>query len=159
MNEDVIARKTSIFAVRTTAGQEKNVAKLLASRIETKELLVASILVPETLKGYIFREAEGRHYVDQAISGLRHIRSAVPGIVPFSEVEKYIMIKAIVEELDIGYVVEVIGGPFKGMKAKITGIDRSKEEITIELLEASFTLPITIHADYVKIIEKPSEEG
>ncbi|MCD6089133.1 KOW motif-containing protein, partial [Candidatus Bathyarchaeota archaeon] len=57
--------------------------------------------------------------------------------------------------------VEVIGGPFKGMRAKITNIDRAKEEVTIELLEASFTLPVTVHADYLKLIKKggETEEG
>jgi len=43
------------------------------------------------------------------------------------------------------------------MRAKITGIDRAKEEVTIELLEATFTLPITVHADYVKIVKKGEE--
>jgi transcriptional antiterminator NusG len=45
------------------------------------------------------------------------------------------------------------------MKAKITRIDTTKEEITLELLEATFTLPITVHADYVKLIEKAKKEG
>lgn len=40
------------------------------------------------------------------------------------------------------------------MRAKIRRVDRTKNEITIELLEATFTLPITVHADYVKLIEK-----
>ena len=122
-----------IYAIRTTAGQEKNVANLLATRIESQKLLIKSILVPELLKGYIFIESEGKHFVDQVITGLRHVRSAVPGTVPFSEVEKYIVVKPVIEELDIGYIVEVVGGPFKGMKAKVTGIDHSKEEIIIEL--------------------------
>jgi transcriptional antiterminator NusG len=43
------------------------------------------------------------------------------------------------------------------MKAKITEIDRTKEEVTIELLEATFTLPITVHADYVKVTEKAQQ--
>jgi len=64
------------------------------------------------------------------------------------------VVRPIIEELDMNDIVEVTGGPFKGMKAKITSIDRTKEEVTIELLEATFTLPITVHADYVKVIEK-----
>jgi transcription termination/antitermination protein NusG len=51
-------------------------------------------------------------------------------------------------------VVEITGGPFKGMRAKITRIDKSKGEVTLELLEATFTLPITVHSDYVKLVEK-----
>jgi len=44
------------------------------------------------------------------------------------------------------------------MKAKIERIDGMKQEVTMELLEATFTLPITVHADYVKLIEKAKEE-
>jgi transcriptional antiterminator NusG len=40
------------------------------------------------------------------------------------------------------------------MRAKITRIDKPKGEVTLELLEATFTLPITVHSDYVKLVEK-----
>jgi len=146
-----------IFAVRTTVGQERNVSNLIAGRAEANDIPIKAILVPEALKGYIFIEADGPHIVEKAISGIRHVRSRVPGIVSFSEIEKYVVVKPVIEELDISDLVEVTGGPFKGMRAKITGIDRAKEEVTIELLEATFTLPITVHADYVKVVKKGEE--
>lgn len=149
---------TTIFAVRTTVGQERNVSNLISGKIEANDIPIKAILVPETLKGYIFIEADGPHVVDEAISGIKHVRSRVPGVVPFSEVEKYIVVKPVIEELDVDDLVEVTGGPFKGMRAKITDIDRTKEEITIELLEATFTLPITVHADYAKLVEKAKKE-
>ncbi len=146
---------TSIFAVRTTAGQEKNVANLIAARVELKNLPIKAILVPEAMKGYVFIEAEGPHFVEEAIAGIKHVRSRVPyGKVGFEEIERYIVAKPVIEELDENDIVEVIGGPFKGMRAKITRIDKAKNEVTLELLEATFTLPITVHADYVKLIEK-----
>jgi transcriptional antiterminator NusG len=153
-NEKEKVSPTSVFAVRTTAGQEKNVANLIAIRAESNKLPVKSILVPEMLKGYVFVEAEGPHYVEEAIAGIKHVRSRVPGIVSFSEVERYIVVKPVIEELDIDDTVEIISGPFKGMRAKITRIDKTKNEVTLELLEATFTLPITVHADYVKVVEK-----
>jgi len=149
---------TSVFAVRTTAGQERNVAELLASKIEANKIPIKSIIVPETLKGYIFIEAEGPHTVEEAIAGIKHIRSRVQGKVEISELERYILVKPVIEELGMGDVVEVVSGPFKGMKARITRIDKAKEEVTLELLEATFTLPITVHADYVKVIEKAKKE-
>jgi len=149
-------RKSSsaIFTIRTTAGQEKNVANLVAAKVETANLPVKAVLVPETLKGYIFIEADGPHVVDEAVAGIKHVRSRVPGIVGFPEVEKYIVAKPMIEELDVGDIVEIVGGPFKGMRAKITRVDETKEEVVLELLEATFTLPITVHADYVKVVEK-----
>ena len=148
---------SAIFAVRTTAGQEKNVANLVAAKVKTNNLSIKAILVPETLKGYVFIEAEGPHVVDEAIGGIKHVRSRVPGIVSFTEVERYIVAKPMIEELDVGDIVEIVSGPFKGMRAKITRVDQTKEEVILELLEATFTLPITVHADYVKVVKKGEE--
>jgi len=150
-------RSTMIFAVRTTVGQERNVSTLIAGRAEANRIPIKAILVPETLRGYIFIEADGPHIVEEAISGIRHVRSRVPGIVSFSEIEKYVVVKPVIDDLDLNDLVEVTGGPFKGMRAKITSIDRAKEEVTIELLEATFTLPITVHADYLKVVKKSEE--
>jgi len=149
---------TKIFAVKTTTGQERNVAKLVAAKIEMNNIPIKVVLVPETLRGYIFVEAVGPHFVEEAIAGIKHVRSRVAGIVSFSEIERYIIRKPIIEELSENDIVEVTGGPFKGMRAKITRIDKAKAEVTLELLEATFTLPITVHSDYVKLIEKAKTE-
>jgi transcriptional antiterminator NusG len=149
---------TAVFAVRTTAGQEKNVANLIEAKAKMGDIPIKAVLVPEMLKGYVFIEADGPHSVEKAIAGVKHVRSRVPGIVTFPEVERYIVVKPVIEELDDDDLVEVVGGPFKGMKAKITRVDKAKEDVTLELLEATFTLPITVHADYVKLVEKAKKE-
>jgi len=149
---------TAIFAVRTTAGQEKNVANVIEAKAKMGEIPITAVLVPELLKGYVFIEADGPHSVEKAITGVRHVRSRVPGVVTFPEVERYIVIKPVIEELDANDLVEVVGGPFKGMRAKITRVDKAKEDVTLELLEATFTLPITVHADYVKLVGKSKKE-
>ncbi len=158
MNKKEEKISAAIFAVRTTAGQERNVADFIATKVETSKLPIKAIFVPEMMKGYVFIEADGPHFVDEAIAGIKHVRSRVPGIVSFSEIERYIIVKPVIEELDVEDTVEIVGGPFKGMKAKITRIDKTKEEVTLELLEATFTLPITVHADYVRLAEKAKKE-
>jgi transcriptional antiterminator NusG len=150
---------TKIFAVKTTTGQEKNVARLVAAKVEMNKIPIKAILVPETLRGYVFIEAEGPHFVEDAIAGIKHVRSRIPGIVTFSEIERYIVKKPIIEELNENDIVEVTGGPFKGMRAKITRIDKAKAEVTLELLEATFTLPITVNSDYVKLVERAKRES
>jgi transcriptional antiterminator NusG len=87
------------------------------------------------------------------------VRSRIPGPIPFSEIERYIIRKPVIEELNEDDIVEITGGPFKGMRAKITRIDKSKAEVTLELLEATFTLPITVNSDYVKLVEKTKADG
>jgi transcriptional antiterminator NusG len=148
-----------IFVVKTTTGQERNVARLVAAKVEMSHIPVKAILVPEMLKGYVFIEADGPHFVEEAISGVRHVRSRIPGLVSFSEIERYIIRKPVIEDLNDDDVVEITGGPFKGMRAKITRIDKSKGEVTLELLEATFTLPITVHSDYVKLVQKAKTSG
>lgn len=148
-----------VFAIKTTTGQEKNVARLVAAKIEMTKIPIKAILVPEALRGYVFIEADGPHFVEEAIAGIKHVRSRIPGIVSFSEIERYIIRKPVIEELDEDDIVEVTGGPFKGMRARITRIDKGKAEVTVELLEATFTLPITVNSDYVKLVEKRKEES
>ncbi|MBS7643641.1 transcription elongation factor Spt5 [Candidatus Bathyarchaeota archaeon] len=159
MTEEKSKVSAVIYAIRTTAGQERNVADIISARAAADKLPIKSILAPETLRGYIFIESPGAHYVEDAIAGIKHVKSRVPGIVNLSDVERYIVSKPVIEDLNIGDTVEIIGGPFKGMRAKITRIDKVKHDITLELLEATFTLPITVHADYVKLVEKASRAG
>ena len=89
-----------IFAVKTTTGQERNVARLVAAKVEMNKIPVKAILVPEALRGYVFIEAQGPHLVEEAITGVKHVRSRIPGIVSFAEIERYIVKKPIIEELN-----------------------------------------------------------
>ena len=157
MCEKLSEKPSRFFAVSTTVGQEKNIAKIMRGRIEVNSIPIKAILIPENLRGYIIVEADNPHVVERAIANIKHVKSRVPGTLNFSEVEKYILVKPAIEELEIDDIVEVIGGPFKGMKARITDIDKAKEEVIIELLEASFTLPVTVHADYVRVVKKGRE--
>lgn len=154
MENDEEQNSAKIFVVKTTTGQEKNVSRLITTKIKLSKIPIKALLVPDTLKGYVFIEADGPHLVEEAIAGVRHVRSRIPGLVSFSEIERYLIRKPVLENLDEDDVVEITGGPFKGMRAKITRIDKSKEEVTLELLEATFTLPITVHSDYVKLVKK-----
>jgi transcriptional antiterminator NusG len=151
--------QAKIFVVKTTTGQERNVARLIAAKVEMTKLPIRALLVPDTLKGYVFIEADGPHLVEEAIAGVRHVRSRIPGLVSFAEIERYIIRKPVIEDLNEEDVVEITGGPFKSMRAKITRIDKSKGEVTMELLEATFTLPITVHSDYVKLVEKAKNKS
>jgi len=144
------AVRTSLYAVKVTNGQERTVSLMLADKAKVEGLPIAAILSPAELKGYIIIEAERPHIVDELIRGMRHTRERVQGTISPEEVDHYIETKPVVEGLEEGTLVEVIAGPFKGMQARIVRVDVGKEEVTIEILEAAFTLPITVHADYVR---------
>lgn len=143
-----------IFLVKTAAGQERNVAWILERRTRARgepyRSAIKAILCTEDVKGYIFVEATSPHYVDELIYGLRHVKTRLPGFVPLVEIEKYLAVKPPGEGIDVGDIVEITGGPFRGMQAKVLSVDKQKGEATIELVEATFTLPITIFADYLR---------
>src|SRR3989475_11723324 len=90
-------QKTSIYAVRTTSGQERTVVDLMASRAQPKKLPITAILAPEVIKGYIFVEASGPHFVDEAIAGTRHARTRTKGVVSIQAIERFIVTKPVIE--------------------------------------------------------------
>ncbi len=150
--------ESQIYVVKTTSGQEANVAQLLYTRALANKLPIYAIMVTEELRGYVFVEAAGPHFVDDAASGVKHVKQRLHGIVSVSDLERYLVVRPIVEELNVDDLVEVIGGPLKGMRAKIVKVDRVKNEVTLELLEAAVTMPITVNADYVRLVSRAKQE-
>jgi len=54
----------------------------------------------------------------------------------------------------VGDLVEISMGPFKGSRAKVIRVDEQKEEVTIELIESTVPIPVTVKVDAIKVIEK-----
>jgi transcriptional antiterminator NusG len=142
--------RTSLYAVKVTNGQERTVSLMLADKAKVEGSPIQAILAPYELRGYIIIEAQTPHIVDELIRGMRHTRERVQGTISPDEIDHYIETRPVVEGLDEGTLVEVIAGPFRGMQARVVRVEVAKEEVTIEILEAAFTLPITVHADYVR---------
>lgn len=143
--------KSHLFAIRTTGGQEKVVLNLLQNRVNTKKINIQSVLLIENLKGYVVIEAIDANEAFNAIQGVRHIRGQLRGELEFKDIEGYLVKKSTVSELAVDKVVEIIGGPFKGMKATVTRVDHDKEEATVILLDAPYQLPVTVDANYLKL--------
>lgn len=143
--------KSHLFAIRTTGGQEKVVMNLLQNKVKTKNINIQSVLLIENLKGYVVIEAVDVNQAFNAIQGVRHIRGQLRGELEFKDIEGYLVKKSTVSELAVDKIVEIIGGPFKGMKATITRVDHDKEEATVILLDAPYQLPVTVDANYLKL--------
>ena len=143
--------KSHLFAIRTTGGQEKVVLNLLQNKVKTKNINIQSVLLIENLKGYVVIEAVDVNQAFNAIQGIRHIRGQLRGELEFKDIEGYLVKKSTVSELAVDKIVEIIGGPFKGMKATITRVDHDKEEATVILLDASYQMPVTVDANYLKL--------
>ena len=151
-------RSSSIFPVKTTGGQEKTVATFVANRASQKKKSIYSVLALDTWKGYVLFEAPNSQVVDESIQGFKHVRSKIPGMMQYSDIEKYLVTKSMVAELNEGDTVEIVAGPFKTMRAKITRVEKEKQEVVVTLLDTAFSMPITIDASFTKLVERAKPE-
>ncbi len=143
--------ESHFFAIRTTGGQEKIVLRVLENRVKQENINIQSVLLVDNLKGYVVIEALGASEAFNAIQGVRHIRGQLRGELDFKDIEGYLVKVSTVTELAVDKIVEIIGGPFKGMKATVTRVDFDKEEATVILLDAPYQLPVTVDANYLKL--------
>jgi len=113
---------------------------------------IQSVVLLSDLKGYVVVEAQDTPSMFNAVQGIRHVRGQLRGELTYNEIDKYLVKKSTVSELAVEKTVEIIGGPFKGMKATITRVDKEKEEATVILLDATYQLPVTVDANYLKLV-------
>ncbi len=146
-----------LYAIRVTANREDQVMSFLSSNVQRKKLNVYSIVRPHGLRGYIFAEAESYSDIEQAAYGVPYSRGALQEQVPYKEIEH--MLEQAKKEVNIkkNDIAEIISGPFKRQQCKITRIDKAKEEVVVELLEAAVPIPITLKMDAIKVIRREED--
>lgn len=146
-----------IYIVRTTTGREDIVVDILSSKIKAQSLDIKSIFHPTEIKGYIFVEGTLGN-VQKLVQGMMHIKGIIEQPLKLDEIKHFLEHKKEALMVDVGDIVEIIGGPFKGEKGKIMRLSKSKEEVTVELLEASTPIPVTIATEFVKIIKRQKKK-
>jgi transcriptional antiterminator NusG len=142
-----------MFAVKTTASQERTVADMIINREEED---IHAALAPDSLTSYVMVEADSTGPIERAMEEIPHARSIVPGKSDLSEVEHFLSPKPDVEGIAESDIVELIAGPFKGEKAQVQRIDEAKDQVTVELYEATVPIPVTVRGDQIRVLD--SEE-
>ncbi len=151
--------KSNIFILRTTANREEQVMDFVTSNATKKGMNVYSVIRPHGMRGYIFVEAKSREEAEQAAFNVPYARGILPKKVEYKEIEHMLEESKKVEmNIKKNDIVEVISGPFKRENAKVTRIDRAKEDVVIELLEAAVPIPITVKMDTIKVVRREGEE-
>jgi transcription termination/antitermination protein NusG len=159
--EEVVLTEESIepkiYALRTTANREEQVMSFVTSNASRKKMEVYSVIKPHGMRGYIFIEAGTRADAEQAAFGVPYARGLLPNIIQYKEIEH--MLEQVKKELNIqkNDIAEIISGPFKREKCKITRIDKTKEEVVVELLEAAVPIPLTLKMDAIKVIRRDED--
>jgi transcriptional antiterminator NusG len=157
--EEETEKKSKIFILRTTANREEQVMDFVTSNAKKKGMEVYSIIKPHGMRGYVFIEAQNRAEAEQAAFNVPYARGVLPKQVDYKEIEHMLEESKKVEmNIKKNDIVEIISGPFKRENAKVTRIDRTKEEVVLELLEAAVPIPITVKMDTVKVVRREGQE-
>ncbi|HLD48738.1 MAG TPA: transcription elongation factor Spt5 [archaeon] len=146
-----------IATIRTTTGRENVVMESLALKIENHKIPIKSVFHPEELRGYIFIEGDSED-IDMVAKGLPHVRGIIKKDVKLAELERFLIPEKSEIKIEIDDIVEIIGGPFKGEKGRVKRVDETKNEITVEFIEAAIPIPVTISMNTVSIYEKKRKE-
>ena len=52
-----------------------------------------------------------------------------------------------------GDIIELVAGPFKGERAQVQRIDEAKDQVTVELYEATVPIPVTVRGDQIRVLD------
>ena len=156
--EELNEEQSKIFTIKTQVGKEQNTADLINSRAVKSKMDIPSILVTPELRGYIFVEGFDEERLKNTIKTISYARNMLDGDIPIDQIEHFLTPASAVAKITEGDTVEMVAGPFRGEKAKITHIDYTKEEITVELLDSMVPIPITVRGEQVRIIKRKDEE-
>ncbi len=149
---------TTLFAVRTTIGQEKSVANMIFGRLRLRDPVpdIKAVLVAEQLRGYVFIEAIQQNDVQESISGIRHVKGKIVGSIKLTDLAHVITPRKVTEILEAGDIVEISSGIFQNRRAVIERMPRegAKEDVVVRLMDSDSPISIKVHGDYLKLLEK-----
>ncbi|MFP4117029.1 MAG: transcription elongation factor Spt5 [Candidatus Aenigmatarchaeota archaeon] len=142
----------ALITLKTTIGRESTVMNDIQERVKSEGYDIKAMVHPGELDGYVI--IEGREGdIRKIIRNTRHAKGIISDDVEMNEINQFLESDEIEIEVERGDIVEVVGGPFKGEKGKVTRVDEANSEVTLELLEATVPIPVTVGVGSVKIQE------
>jgi transcriptional antiterminator NusG len=104
---------------------------------------------PDRMSGYFYIEATNEHFVkkvcgllkERHIPRLKHL-SRVIGESSQESVDKAMKPKNPLEGVEVGSLVQILSGSFKGERARVISINEGKQTVSIELFDQPIPMPI-----------------
>ena len=165
-----------LFIVKTAIGSEKRVADEMQARLMGSGSLskiaddIFAILHPTGMRGYVMVESNALHHVEKLIgrSGgrdpsarrglnqtpLKNAKTVLPGEAPLKDILPYLEPKAVTSGIEVGCIVEIVTGAFKGEKARVTLVSDTKEEVSMELYDQPIPMTLKMRGDHVRVLER-----
>jgi len=149
---EVQEAKPRFYAIHVVGGMEGRVALLLEERARNMGLDVRSIVIPLDAKGYVIVEVGNPGDVYHLTRGIRHVKRRRPVAVKEEDVLR--LAKPVIEAPKVarGQLVEIIGGPFKGMRGRVVEVHEARKDVDVSLLD--FRMVVTIPLELVKPVEQ-----
>ncbi|EEZ92982.1 MAG: NusG antitermination factor [Candidatus Parvarchaeum acidiphilum ARMAN-4] len=148
--------ESHFFIIRVTIGREMQALERLQSQL-ARVNGIYSIVKPYSLKGYIIVEADSRESISNLIYNIKHIRGIMNKELSKDEALKTIEKKKQNIDINIGDVVKVLSGPFKGETATVKAVNKEKEELTVMFLESAVPINVNIKISDVSTIKSEGE--
>lgn len=159
MTEEKTEReKTHLLGLRTTANREDQVMDFVSSKIKKDAGSIYTVIRAHGMRGYVFIEVGNRTEAEQVIARIPYARGILPQEIAYEEIDHMLEQVKLERNIRKNDVVEIISGPFKREQAKVMRVDKTKEEVVVELLQAAVPIPITVKMDAVKVIRREAEE-
>jgi transcription termination/antitermination protein NusG len=158
MTEEKKTHKTHIFGLRTTANREDQVMDFVSSKLRKAASNVHAIIRAHGMRGYVFIEADSRIDAEQMTARIPYARGILPQEIQYEEIDHMLEQVKVERNIRKNDICEIISGPFKREQAKVIRVDKTKEEVVVELLQAAVPIPITVKMDAVKVIRRETEE-
>ena len=165
-----------LYIVKTAIGSEQRVADEMYARLHGSGSLTSlqgeifSVLHPNNMRGYLFVESSALHHAEKLIgrSGgrdpsarrgitqtpLKNAKTVLPGEAPLLDILPYLEPKAVTSGIEVGCIVEIVSGAFKGEKARVTSVSETKEEVSMELYEQPIPMTLNMRGDHVRVIDR-----
>ncbi len=142
------------YSVYVTGGTEERVALILRQRALAMGLDVRSIIVPSDLKGVVVVEVGNPGDLFDLIRGVRDVKRKRPVMIKPEDAVKLARPVVEIPEVTRGQVVEIIGGPFRGMKGRVVEVYETRGEVDLVLLESDFHMIVTVPLEQVRPLQE-----
>jgi transcription elongation factor Spt5 len=151
-SNDKPSGEMKIFTVRTRVRSERNVGETIVKRAEKEDITIGNIQYPSLLNGYIFVECDDREVLNRIIKTIRNAQGLLNGETTHDEITKYMKSTRSKKSITEGAKIEITDGQFKGERAIIQHVNDRTKEITVELMDELFKMPIKISKNNCKLI-------
>ena len=131
---------------------DERIAAAIEQRAKNQNITIGNIQYPAILNGYLFVECEDRELLNRLIKNIRNAQGLLNGETTHGEITEYLETPRSKKQLTEGSRIEITDGQFKGERAVIQHINDRTKNLTVELMDEVFKMPIVIRKTQCKIL-------